>query len=340
MKGISLHDFLSQGDEICSFFQLLQKDSVPHAVLIVGPEGVGKRTLALLVSQHLLCTSEHPPCGLCQACQLAEKYEHPDQILIRKGKPLAQEVKEGRATIPIEDIREVIRISGTAPAGGGKRIVLIHEADAMTPQAQNALLKTLEEPPSDTYFILVTNHSESLLNTVISRCVKLHLHAWPEDYILTRLVESGVPAEKAKAAAELADGSIGKAVSLSNDNDYWEFRNEIIRAFFHNTRRSEILSVSNGWKNRKNEAEQLLSVLESVVGQMIRFRFGRSSTEMEKILPPHWIRFSREASPDKLCALYEMLVDARKKLQFSVNFQAVIEQLLLAIMGEGNKWLQ
>lgn len=335
-----MNDFRPQGEEILSFFRHLEQDTVPHAVLISGFEGVGKRTLALLISQYLLCESGNPPCGRCPSCLLALKYEHPDQILIQKGIPLSSDVKEGRSSIPIEDIREMIRFTGTAAIKGGKRIVLIHDADTMTPQAQNALLKTLEEPPADTFFFLVTSHPESLLNTVVSRCSRLHLHSWTYDYILNVLKNRNVPKEKAEASAELSDGSVGRAIQISEDEDYWTLRKEVMQAFFFNTRRSDILTISGRWKTRKNEADKILSILESIVGQMIMLRFNGHSSNIENVLPLHWIHFINGASPEAFCAIFDQIAEARKALRFSVNFQAVFEQLLLFFVGEGIKWLQ
>ena len=340
MENVSLKDYAGQGEEIRSFLYHLKQNQAPHAILISGPEGVGKRTLALLISQYMLCESGNPPCGECRACIQALKYEHPDQVLIRKGVPLSSEIKEGRATIPVEDIREMIRITGATPARGGKRTVIIHDAEAMTPQAQNALLKTLEEPPEGTCFLIVTSHPESILNTVTSRCARLHIHAWPYEYITRRLTERGTAKERAEAAADLAEGSVGRAIRLAEDEEYWKARDEVIHDFFFTTRRSETLNCSNRWKNRKGEADQMLGILESVVGHMISARFGGEKNRMESQLPPQWIRFSREASAEAVCALYDRITETRKELQYSVNFQAVTEQLLLSFIGEGNKWLQ
>lgn len=340
MEKVTLNDFMVQGEEINSFINHLEKDAIPHAILISGPDGVGKKTLALLISQYLLCESKERPCGNCASCVLSSKYEHPDQIIIQKGVPLSSEVKEGRASIPIEDIREMIHLSGTASLMGGKKVILIHDADAMTSQAQNALLKTLEEPPENTFFLLVTSHPESLLNTVTSRCSRLHLHSWTYDYIMSVLEKRCIPKEKAEASAELSDGSIGRAIQLSENQEYWTLREEIIQAFFFCTRRSDVLTISNRWKNRKNEADLILSILETIIGQMIMLRYTCRSYHIGNALPLHWNHFIMKAPDESFCSLYDRIAEARKASKFSVNFQAVFEQLLLFFMGEGNKWLQ
>ncbi len=339
MDKTVLDSFLSQGEEYQILFHQLENRSAVHAYLITGEKGVGKRTLAGLMAAALLCSSESGrPCGICKNCLLAEKQEHPDLILIEKGNPIAQGVKKDRATIPVEDIREMIRLCGVRSTEGNMHVVLLFDADKMTPQAQNCLLKTLEEPPADTCLILVTDHPESLLTTVISRCRQIRMKAWSDGYILQVLRGKGVPAKRAEDAVAACGGSVGRALELVSDDRYWELREEVMNCFFRMTARSEILKISNAWKDRKQEAEQMTGILESFVGMLAEARYGKD-TDLSAF-PPQWQRFAREAGPDRFLALSECIVNARKQLQFSVNFQAVLERMIFTFMGEGNTWLQ
>ena len=341
MKPIQWGRFSEQGEDVQAFIRQLKSERISHAVLISGPEGVGKKTMATLASKTLLCSaSDSRPCGICKACLQAAALEHPDQIVIRKGIPLSPDIKEGRASIPVEDIRELIRICSASSFEGGNRVALVFDAEALTPQAQNAFLKTLEEPPENTFFLLVTVHPESLLPTIISRCRTLRLKPWSDDYILDILREEGIPEKQAKETVLLAEGSIGKALQLVRDEDFWKCRDDIIRAFFREKDRSSILLFSNEWKNRKGEAQVLFSILESCMHQMMTARFLGQESDFVRSLPPQWKRFAGEAEPDQFNALSDLITESRKEAQSSVNFQAVTEQLLLGFMGEGSKWLQ
>ena len=137
-----------------------------------------------------------------------------------------------------------------------------------------------------------------------------------------------------------AHGSIGRALELAGDEEYWKTRAEVNGMFFRSagTGRSDILRVSNSWKDRKAEAGILLNILETSLERMARFRFQNKTGSEASGLPDNWKRFSAKAGPEDFSCLINAVSDARKQLESNVNFQAVLEQLLFVFMGEGNKW--
>lgn len=336
---ICFEDFLPQGEEIVSLRARIEEGRLVHALLISGEPGTGKRTLAMLIASALMCKAQAGiPCGQCVGCRMAVSGEHPDITVIEKGIPLSPDTAKGRSTIPVDDIREMIRLCSQYPFEGGNRAVVIREAENMTTQAQNCLLKILEEPPQNTYFILTTAHPDQILTTVRSRCRPVKLIPWDTAYIENVLVQSGTDPEKAAKAAAVSAGSIGNALRLVSDDGYWQLREEVMNAFFRNRNRSGILTVSTGWKDRKADADAVFSILEDDIRRLLQFRICRDSKPDIREFPAEWQRFAAEAGPERFAALADRIREARKQQAFNVNFQAIIEQLLLTFTGESDLW--
>lgn len=339
MSNLTFQDFLPQGEEITMLQTLVCSNKMPHALLITGEKGTGKRTLSQILAASLLCINKGKrPCGICRNCTRAYTNEHPDMILIEKGTPLvASEAKKSKTTIPIDDIREMIRLSSAHPFEGGNRIIQIINAEDMTTQAQNCLLKILEEPPENTYFILTSSHPELLLQTIKSRCRFFKMKPWDEEQIIRILVENGINKKKAYLAARACNGSIGYAKQLADDENYWKMREEIITDFFINEKRSNILSVSSHWKENKTEIEQLFSILEECIHIMLTFRITKKEDDRLNDFSNEWKYFAANADPERFVILLDRISECRKQCGFNVNIQAIVEQLFLSLMGESQK---
>ncbi|HEV8662356.1 MAG TPA: DNA polymerase III subunit delta' [Candidatus Methylomirabilis sp.] len=188
--------------------QALRADRLAHAYLFVGPEGVGKRRVALALAQAANCLRPPPEgdaCGSCAACRKVAAGSHPDVLHLTPD--------EG--TLRIDRVRALREEVGRRPYEGRRRFALLDPAEALTEQAQNALLKILEEPPGSTTFILLAGRAETLLPTVVSRCQRLAFGSVSEALIARHLAGAGVAADRAAALAALARGSVGKALALA-----------------------------------------------------------------------------------------------------------------------------
>ncbi len=182
------------------------RGSLPPSLLFTGPDGVGKRLAARAVAEVLNCLAPRggDACGACSACRRIAKGTHPDVIAIEP--PDAGAIK-------IELIRPAIAATAYKPFEGRSRVVIVDEADRLTDDAENALLKSLEEPPAASVFILVTSRPEMLLPTIRSRCSQLRFGRLSAAEVARLLTERhGVPDDEAHALAAIADGSPGRAL--------------------------------------------------------------------------------------------------------------------------------
>lgn len=265
-----LSDFQGQGAVYDGLMRTLHDGTFVHAYLITGLEGMGKRTLARLLAQYWLCQApegEKRPCGVCRACQQVRDGTHADLVIIAPGKPINPDVRPDMKSIPVDEIRALIAITARHTFEGGRRVVLIEQADKMNPPAQNALLKTLEEPVPGTIFLLMTESPSLLLPTIVSRCRELKLHPWDDRTVLSVLEKHGVTGQRAQEALHVSGGSIGKALAVAGDEQYWQRRSEVMRDFFALERRSDILRISSTWKDRKETRKSCSTMWRTCCGR-------------------------------------------------------------------------
>jgi len=194
------------------------RDRLPAAYLFTGPEGIGKRTAALELAASLSCEAGgESSCGACRSCHLVRDGRHPDVLvpersgnLIPKNPPASG----GREREASGYLSEIIPRLQFAPVMGRWKVVLLDDAHEITDTAANFLLKTLEEPPSRTLFILVSAAEHRLLPTVISRCQRVRFSPLAEEQVLAILLRRGTDPALARRAAHLAGGSVGRALGL------------------------------------------------------------------------------------------------------------------------------
>ena len=333
MRMLSFDSFLSQGESVRALLRQLHEGRMTHALLISGESGMGKWSLAVLIAAALLCENPGPdgePCFKCRSCLQMADLAHPDLIILQKGKPISS--SEAKSVIPVDDIREMISRISLRGFQSSRRVVMIRHAEDMNEAAQNKLLKTLEEPPENTYFLL-TSVKNLLLPTIISRCRPFLIHPWPEATIRKVLADNGLTGLKADLIAAEAGGSIGKALKNAGDESYWEFREKVIHDFLACTRRSDLLQISSRWKDSREKAEEIFSVLDTFVNHLMHQALMHSS-DLSQLdgCPEKWREFARKADPEGFIRIIEALSLARKQVQFSVSFQVVVEQLILMLM--------
>jgi len=204
----------------------IREESLPPSLIFAGPAGIGKRLVAVSTAQALNCTAPAPDgdaCGVCAACSRVARGVHPDVLIIEPG---------DSGSIKIDRVRDIVDRVGFRPFEGRRRVIVIDDADALVPAAQNALLKTLEEPPSSSAFILVTSKPDLLLATVQSRCPRLRFQPLDAADIAAALMKRGRSETEARAIAATAAGSLGAALAAAA-GDFMDARDVAVRVLAH-----------------------------------------------------------------------------------------------------------
>lgn len=199
---MTVWDSLQAEDVTDALSRRLREGSSPHAWLLLGPRGSGKRATSAAIAAALNCPrTPGVGCGECRSCLRISRQRHPDVHVIVPEGPL----------ISVDVIRGVIiPEAARSPYEGAFKVFIIEEAERMNAPAQNALLKTLEEPPPDTVFVLICDQEDELLETIRSRCNEVRLHPRSEADLIELLVREGAEVDRARLAARLAEGDVGQ----------------------------------------------------------------------------------------------------------------------------------
>lgn len=304
----------------------IQAGRLPPALLLSGPDGVGKRTVALAAARALVCDAARGvACEECGACRRAARGLHPDVFL----------VEPETATIRIEQVRDMAREVLALPFEARARGFVVDEAHVMTEQAGNALLKSLEEPPATSHVFLVTASPQALLPTIRSRCQTLRLGPLPaallESYLTDR---AGLTADEARLRAAISGGSIGAALALDSDA--------------YRASRSELLSVLEraeaiGAVERMEAAQRLadlddpalaLTTLRSLLRDALVLRSGAGAGSLLNAdVEPRILALARGPLGERAAALAEAAGETREALRLNANKLLSMDVLMDGLSG-------
>lgn len=218
---MTFQDLIGQEQVKQLLIESIQTGRIGHAYMFCGPEGIGRKTMAECFAGALLCSSGGVvPCGQCQGCVLLKSGTNPDVIHIRK--------QEGKASVGVEEVRLVQEEISTAPQFGKYKVLIFENAEKMTVQAQNALLKTLEEPPPYIVMILISSNNSQILDTVKSRSVKVDFKRYTNSEIMEAYKRKSSESTDSRLLCEYADGIIGRALSMAGSDEYGKICDRIV----------------------------------------------------------------------------------------------------------------
>lgn len=321
-------DIIGHEQEIAHLQRAIDTGKVSHAYIFSGEKGVGKKRLADAFALALQCTGEGDrPCENCHSCHQAMSGNHPDIIYVQHEKP---------ASIGVEDVREqLVGDVQVRPYNGKYKIYIVSDAEKMTVQAQNAILKTIEEPPEYAVIILLTANAQSFLDTIRSRCVLLDMKPVPDEQVKQYLMdEIHVPDYEADICVAFAQGNIGKAVRLASSEDFDSIKSSAMQLIKNAGKMeiSELIDYVKEIQEYKVSIQDYLDILALWYRDMVYFKATR---DMNGIVFRDEIRTIRDTirvcSYEGVEEVMKAIESAKARLNANVNFDLTMELLFLVI---------
>ncbi|MEN8687571.1 MAG: DNA polymerase III subunit delta' [Desulfuromonadales bacterium] len=301
----------------------LASGRLAHAYLFSGPDGVGKRLMALALARAIVC-HEQRGCGDCQACRKIDHRNHPDLHVLEP---------EGNS-IKIEQVRRLQKDLNLKPLEAPRKICLIEAADSMTPGAANALLKTLEEPRGDTLLILLSAHPNRLLETIRSRCQALPFTRHPNSRIQAQLEKQlDIDPTASHVLAALSEGSFKKAFGKDREL-YLEERRKLLKTLTGLSPGSilPILDFAEQIAADKTVLPDILEIFQAFYRDVMMMLQGRGDDDLVNLdLKDTIERVSGRENIVSVLAKLEALFAVRRQLDRNVNRQLAMEVLLLKL---------
>lgn len=321
-------DIVGQESIISHMKNAIKLNKISHAYIINGEKGMGKKTIAKIFSMTLQCEKGgDEPCMQCHSCKQAISNNHPDIRWITHEKP---------STIAIDEVREQINNDILIkPYSSKYKIYIVDEAEKLTIQAQNALLKTIEEPPAYGIIMLLTNNKDSFLQTILSRCVALEMRPVASTDIINYLREKEkIPDYQAKMVVNFAGGNLGRAIRLASMEEFNELKDMVIR---HLTGicDASVTDISGYVKEAATFKDNISEYIDLMVAWFRDVLIFKASKDINQLIFKEDIslieKYVIRISYNGINRIFEAADKVVLRLRANVNFDLTIELLLMCI---------
>lgn len=331
---VSFQDIIGQEQIKEHLHTALTRNQISHAYVICGERSSGKEYIARLFAMALQCEKRNNgaddvsiPCNECHSCRQALSDNQPDIIRVQHEKP---------NTIGVEDIRTQINQDIVIkPYSSPYKVYIINEGEKMTPQAQNALLKTLEEPPAYAVILILTTNMDAMLPTILSRCVSLHMKPAPDNEIRKYLMEQlQVPDYKADVCVAFARGNVGKAKALATSEEFDNIKADAVSLlkYIGDMDMSETVEAIKKISEYKFNIDDYLDIIAVWYRDVLLFK---ATSDANHLIFKEEIQYIRKvadkSSYEGIEHIIKAVETAKARLKANVNFELTMELLLLAI---------
>ena len=323
-----LEDILGNEHIVEHFKKAIENNKISHAYIINGEKGMGKRTVAKAFAMTLLCEEKGTvPCMKCHSCVQALTDNNPDLIMITPDKPTTLSIDHIRQTL-VNDVE-------LKPYSNSHKVYIVEDAELMNNAAQNAILKTIEEPPEYAVIILLTTNISALLQTVLSRCVKLDMQPLKKEVVKKYLMEKEKVVDyQADIAVSFAGGNLGKAIELSKSQDFAEMLDEVIQLlrYIKDMQAYEVVAAVKRASEYKFRFTDYIDLMILWFRDVLVYKASQNVNELIfkdeiQTIKKH----AAKSSYNGIEHILEAMNKAKLRLKANVNFDVAIEMMFLTI---------
>ncbi|WP_042354612.1 DNA polymerase III subunit delta' [Bacillus rubiinfantis] len=313
----------------------LKKQRVAHAYLFEGPKGTGKKDVGLLLTKSLFCESlieSYKPCESCHHCRRINSGNHPDVHI----------VEPDGSSIKVEQIRNLQAEFAKKGVESLKKVYLIVDAEKMSTSASNSLLKFLEEPSAQTVALLLTEHPQKILPTILSRCQIITFEPLPPNVMVKQLIEHGVNANKAPLLSQLTN-NLEEALQLNGDDWFAQAQKIVVKLYevLNKNPFEAMVTLQSDWYQHFKEKQQIhlgLDLLLLIFKDLLYIQLDKEEHLVYKGERERLKQAALNTSGRRLSNQMSAILEAKRKLDANMNPQLMMEQLVLKIQ-EGSTFV-
>jgi DNA polymerase-3 subunit delta' len=303
----------------------LEKERIPAAYMFCGLPGTGRMGAAQAMAASLNCEEGHIACGQCKSCRLQAAGNHPDLHIIGP--------EEGKREIVIKQVREdILEKAYLRPMQGAASVFIVDDAHLMNQSASNAFLKTLEEPPDTSRFILLVPSKDSVLPTIASRCQAVMFHPLPRSTVSELLRGQDVEPDRAELIAAMARGSMARAVAYHEADVPGTIATEFEPlSSIHESDAADLLDLSQRWSRNRDDALGVLEFMAQWYRDLMILAEGGPEEQVIHAAQMPLLQRAAERGGPAVAASLESVESARESLMANANVQLTMDNLLLDI---------
>lgn len=300
------------------FKELCREEINSNAFLFETTDKVFLTNFSYCFAKFLLCERENKPCGICESCKKVSLLSHSDLIIY----------PQTHKNILVEDIKNLIDNIYLAPLESNKKVFILNNFSSSTIQAQNKLLKILEEPPKNTYIILNVTNTNKILPTVLSRCKKIRLVPLSDNEISLAISNF----DNKNKIIEIASGNLTNAISYSSDKNFMKIYNNCLKTLQEMSDSKLLIKYSSMLLEKKEDINIILIIFESFFRDILLIRLKKEELTKNKEILNYLKEISSEYTSSSVDLIIKKIYDIEKQLEYNCNATFLVDNLLLYIL--------